>query len=284
MAELSRADIIKKLELIVLTNNRRLVSAAKLQLILKDFIASFANITDDEVGGSGVNADWDAVSGLAQILNKPSTFPPTSHGHSISDVSGLATVLSALLTDSAPENTIKGRITAGTGVIEDLSVAQVTALLNIFSNTLQGLVPLSGGGVINFLRADQSWANPLPSVQEVGGTSTVTTTSLTNVLLTGMTITPGAGTYLAFFSCTGYNNGTPAGYIEASLFVNSTQVATSIRKNTNGGNHNASLLEGVLAFQEKITVLVGEVVEVKWLVNGATGTIKTRKLTLMPCQ
>ncbi len=36
----------------------------------------------------------------------------------------------------------------------------LTALLNAFSSTLQGLVPLSGGGTANFLRADGSWAVP----------------------------------------------------------------------------------------------------------------------------
>lgn len=33
-----------------------------------------------------VNADWTAVSGDAQILNKPATFPPVSHTHSAVDV------------------------------------------------------------------------------------------------------------------------------------------------------------------------------------------------------
>lgn len=32
------------------------------------------------------NADWTAIAGLGQILNKPSTFPPASHTHSASDI------------------------------------------------------------------------------------------------------------------------------------------------------------------------------------------------------
>jgi hypothetical protein len=38
----------------------------------------------------------------------------------------------------------------------------LTAFLNLFSPTLQGLTPASGGGTTNFLRADGTW-NPLPS-------------------------------------------------------------------------------------------------------------------------
>lgn len=37
-----------------------------------------------------VNADWDAVEGLAQILNKPEEFPPSAHQHDVSN--GITTV------------------------------------------------------------------------------------------------------------------------------------------------------------------------------------------------
>jgi hypothetical protein len=53
---------------------------------------------------------------------------------------------------------IKGRITAATGNVEDLTATQVTSMLDVFTTTLKGLVPLSGGGTVNFLRADGSWA------------------------------------------------------------------------------------------------------------------------------
>lgn len=54
--------------------------------------------------------------------------------------------------------TIKGRTTAGTGDPEDLTGTQATALLDNFTSTTKGLVPLSGGGSAKFLRADGSWA------------------------------------------------------------------------------------------------------------------------------
>lgn len=43
-----------------------------------------------------------------------------------------------------------------------LTPTQVTADLNIFTTSLQGLVPGSGGGTTNFLRADGNWAAPPP--------------------------------------------------------------------------------------------------------------------------
>lgn len=41
-----------------------------------------------------------------------------------------------------------------------LTPTQVTANLNLFTSSLQGLAPLSGGGTTNFLRADGTWAAP----------------------------------------------------------------------------------------------------------------------------
>lgn len=54
--------------------------------------------------------------------------------------------------------TIKGNNTGGTTEPLDLTAAEVTAILNVFSDVLQGLVPASGGGTTNFLRADGTWA------------------------------------------------------------------------------------------------------------------------------
>jgi hypothetical protein len=59
---------------------------------------------------------------------------------------------------SMATNRIKGRTTAGSGVAEDLTPTQVTALLDVFTSLLKGLVPASAGGVVNFLRADGTWA------------------------------------------------------------------------------------------------------------------------------
>lgn len=71
-----------------------------------------------------------------------------------------------------PSLTIKGNNTVSTGQPLNLTVAQVNAILPIFTSTLNGLVPFSGGGATNFLRADGSWSIP-------AGTGTVTSVALT---------------------------------------------------------------------------------------------------------
>lgn len=64
---------------------------------------------------------------------------------------------------SMPTNRIKGRVTAGSGAAEDLTPTQLTAMLDVYTSVLKGLVPASGGGTANFLRADGTWAAPAPA-------------------------------------------------------------------------------------------------------------------------
>jgi len=91
------------------------------------------------------------------------------------------------------------RTTAGTGSPESLTATQVTALLDVGTSALKGVVPASGGGTTNFLRSDFTWA-------AAGGTDTRITTALvgtdatstdTTALTeaTGLTLSLTAGTY-----------------------------------------------------------------------------------------
>src|SRR5690606_34410770 len=57
-------------------------------------------INKPSIPAAQVNADWNAVSGVAQILNKPTTFAPSAHTHAISEVTGLQTALDGKVDDS----------------------------------------------------------------------------------------------------------------------------------------------------------------------------------------
>lgn len=133
----------------------------------------------------GGEVDWVDITG------KPVTFPPTSHSHSTSDVTGLDTALSGkqplatVLTNTtaafttAQETKLAGIASgAQVNVATDLSYTASTRLLlsstgtdvtlPLFTSTDAGLTPLSGGGTSNFLRADGTWAAP-----SGGGGSTI---------------------------------------------------------------------------------------------------------------
>lgn len=62
-----------------------------------------------------------------------------------------------------PTGSIIGNNTGSTVAPAALTVTTVTSMLNVFTSTLKGLTPLSGGGTTNFLRADGTWAVPASS-------------------------------------------------------------------------------------------------------------------------
>ncbi len=132
-------------------------------------------------------ASWSAIAPSAKQDALASSTSNTISGTQVhraaltGDVTASAnnnatTIASDVVTNAKLANvataTIKGRTTAGTGDPEDLTVTQATAMLNTFTTLLKGLVPASGGGTTNFLRADGTFAAP-PG----GGTSIAVGTS-----------------------------------------------------------------------------------------------------------
>lgn len=59
-----------------------------------------------------------------------------------------------------PNNTVLGNVSGGTAAAVALTTTQLTTLINVFTSTLSGSVPASGGGTTNFLRADGNFAVP----------------------------------------------------------------------------------------------------------------------------
>jgi len=105
-------------------------------------------------------------------------------------------------------STFKGRTTAGTGNVEDLTATQATALLDTFTSSLKGLTPASGGGTTNFLRADGTWAAP-PGGSGSGiktGTASGTGTYISTI--SGVSAYTDGDAYIIKFINT--NNGTPS--------------------------------------------------------------------------
>jgi len=104
------------------------------------------------------------------------TLPAAQVGTFTGDVTSAGSTYALTISTNAVDNTklatvttdtIKGRITAGIGNVEDLTMAQVTSMLDTFTNITQGLVPASGGGTTKFLRADGTWV--VPSSGSPGG-------------------------------------------------------------------------------------------------------------------
>lgn len=68
-------------------------------------------------------------------------------------------------------NTVVGNVSGTTQAGSAISTAQLTTLCNQFSSSLSGCVPASGGGSVNFLRADGTWTTPASGNLPSGGSS-----------------------------------------------------------------------------------------------------------------
>lgn len=123
---------------------------------------------------------------------------------------------------TGPTSATDGRVAAFDGtsgkLIKELTSAELTALVNTFTSPLKGLVPASGGGTTNYLRADGSWAAPPGSglsgatnaqaIAQSSNALAVTPANLAAVLgpgsdnTGGATITMGDGAYFKLITST----------------------------------------------------------------------------------
>lgn len=92
--------------------------------------------------------------------------------------------------------TIKGNNTGSTANALDLTVAQVNAILPVFTSSLNGLTPSSAGGTTNFLRADGTWAAPtgtgVSSMNPFGNAPNANGATITG---TTLTLEPASGSF-----------------------------------------------------------------------------------------
>jgi hypothetical protein len=132
---------------------------------------AFTQITGSGSGtvtttGTPSSGNLTKFSGSSSITNGDLSGDVTTSGTLATTIASNA-VTNAKLAQMAA-HTYKGNNTGSTANALDLTATQLTAELNVFTSTLQGLVPgSSGGGTTNFLRADGTWAAP------GGGTGTV---------------------------------------------------------------------------------------------------------------
>lgn len=130
-------------------------------------------------------------------------------------------------------NRFLGRISSGAGVIEELTMAQATGMLDLFTSTAKGLV--SAPGITNtgkFLRGDNTWQNTPDQVITLSGhiTGTGTTSIVTAINFTG--ITGGNVLFNNFGSLGGFANwnGSRLQIAPVYSFGNTVETVLSVEK------------------------------------------------------
>lgn len=152
------------------------------------------------IPASQVNSDWEAVSGVAQILNKPSLSPVATSG-AYGDLSGLPALGTAAATNST------AYATAAQGTLASTALQSGTAQSNISGlvTDLSGKFPTPTGTTLQYLRGDGSLALfPVNLSSFVNNTNFITAAGVN------------FSTVIAALGFTPYNATNPAGYITAS--------------------------------------------------------------------
>jgi hypothetical protein len=118
--------------------------------------------------------------------------------------------------------------------------------------------------------------SPTLTSSEATATSSTTTTSSSYAAMSGMTLTPGAGTYLCLFS-TSLSSSASNAEINVSLYANGSQIAATESK--------ASLFKSGdivdMATNKVVTVAAGQAIDIRWKTASGTATAYARVLTLV---
>lgn len=166
-------------------------------------------------------------------------------------------------------------------------VVQLPVMVGSGPSNAAGIVPAPGAvaGTTKFLREDATWQVPsgsgLPPATEATSTTTTTTNTATDTLISGMTLTPGAGNFLAHFTASAdVNNANRVLYV--SIYVGGSQIAASeIRI-------SGTTATVPVAITKKVSPTGGQAVEVRWRLSSTggspTGTMYNRVLTLLQVQ
>ena len=99
-----------------------------------------------------------------------------------------------------PAKTVWGNFSSSQALPGPISQAQLTTLCNVFTTSLAGCVPSSGGGTTNFLRADGTWA-PSTGSGIIALTGDVTATGPGSAAATLATVNANVGSFGSATQC-----------------------------------------------------------------------------------
>lgn len=156
------------------------------------------------------------VTGLQAALDAKQaagSYAAAVHTHAMGDVSGLSTALAgkAASVHGHSIDDLVDASAAGLAILEAANSDAQTALLEVFTSLLKGLVPASGGGTTNFLRADGNWAVPPGGVGGGGGAITrigsKSAASSMGVIFDNTEITEAYDEFLVIYSTLSHGSG-----------------------------------------------------------------------------
>lgn len=120
------------------------------------------------------------------------------------------------------------------------------------------------------------------SASEANSTAGATAGTGADALMTGMTLTPVAGTYLVWFSCD-INAPNAGSVISVSIYVGGVQKADSLRKVEPfaGGTLTTGSARGSVVTNGEVTVNGSQAIEIRWSASAGTMTVAARTMNIL---
>ncbi|MEP7196068.1 MAG: hypothetical protein ABI851_06070 [Saprospiraceae bacterium] len=219
----------------------------------------------------------DVATGNALISGGVSTAPSWGKIGLTTHVSGILPISNGGTNSSTALNNNRIMVSSAGSIVEGAALTNGQMLIGSTGAAPVAATLTAGTGVTitNTAGAITIAATSVPAVFQATSTIDATTTSTTDVLLTGMSITPGAGDYLVFFTGS-YGNSNSHGQGPISIYNNGNLIAASV---VQGDGSSNDILP--VASNAYITNLgAGQTIEVKWRVEAGTGTFHQRTLIL----
>jgi hypothetical protein len=231
---------------------------------------------------SNAEGSSSSLARADHIHNIPAAAPTTTLAPSSTNAEGVGTSFArndhthaiAVGLD-ADVSTILPDAVAATGSVDRFARAGHTHAINCAAaSSISTSTTNTEGASTSFARADHTHVVTITN-SEATATADDTTTSLTDVLMVGMTQTPATGTYLVMWTGSVVNsaNGTERTWV--SIYSGGTQVTATERSiGTSGGAYSPAITHAI------VTVNGSQAIELRWRAAGGTSTVHSRRLSI----
>ena len=216
----------------------------------------------------------DIAAGNVLLSGGVSTAPSYGKVGLTTHVSGVLPIINGGTNSSTALNNNRIMVSASGNIVEAAALTNGQLLIGSTSAAPVAATLTAGTGIsITNAAGAITIASSLSVINQATSVIDAVTTSTTDVVITGMTVTPGAGDYLVFFTGAVENTGF-GDPVTISIYTNGSQIAASVVKCESFGGMSNPI--GSNAF---ITNLgAGQAIEVKWKVSNGTGTCHQKTL------
>lgn len=216
----------------------------------------------------------DITTGNVLLSGGISTAPSYGKVGLTTHISGVLPIINGGTNSSTALNNNRIMVSSGGSIVESSALTNGQLLIGSTGAAPVAATLIAGTGIaITNAAGSITIASSISVINQATSLVDAITTSATDVLIPGMTITPGAGDYLIFFTGAVENTGF-GDPVTISIYSNGSQIAASVIKCESFGGMSNPI--GSNAYLSNLGA--GQAIEVKWKVSGGTGTCHQRTL------